>query len=421
MISSFSREISDVTNDITSRKYDVAIIGGGITGLSSALYAVKAGASVILLEKDRIGCGASGKSGGQLVTGVAPDIRKVIHTYDLEIAQRLWEYSLLAVNVVRGIVERHKIDCCLEDGHLLVAHTTREAEQLAGQMRILQENFGDKGWDWVSGNQLQIAAGSDVFAGGVLDLRGGRLDPAAYVEGLAAAAKCAGARIQEFCPALAVDSDIGAVETSVGTIAAENIILAVDGSLPKFVPEVRQLMTCVWTAQMVISNAHSHDSQIMSPMYAVADTRSITTYYRSLSDDGLLFGHATSVSKQHNFRLLRKLGHHLHSILPQWSTSTSYRVETGQIPTSWNEVPFIRRGQGRLVYAGGYSGQGIAWATLAGRILASEVIEGSDDFTFFNRIPLKVIHSRLMQELCVRRNHGAAVFQDYLRRLQLAN
>src|SRR5271165_957253 len=174
-------------------KVDVAIVGGGFCGLSAARVLAQRGVHVVLLEAETLGWGASCRNGGMVLTGMKLPVPTLIARYGRENVQRMYAASLESIDLVEQIVKDEGIDCAFSRcGHLEVAckpsHFVAYAESASG----IHREFGHQ-LRIVPKNELRSEIGSDIYFGGMVDEISAGLNPAQYVNGLAKAARRAGA------------------------------------------------------------------------------------------------------------------------------------------------------------------------------------------------------------------------------------
>src|SRR5574341_1237042 len=176
-------------------KVDVAIIGGGYTGLSAARTLAKNGVKAAVLEAETIGWGASSRNGGMVLTGLKLGMRSVLDKYGRDVARRLFQCSLESINTVEKVVKEENIDCAFaRTGHLLAANKPKHFAALKDEVEFMQKEFGHKVC-LIPPEEQRGEIGSDLYHGALLDELSGGLNPAQYVAGLATAATRAGATL----------------------------------------------------------------------------------------------------------------------------------------------------------------------------------------------------------------------------------
>ncbi len=156
-----------------SQEADICIVGAGFSGLAAGLFLRERGYRVILLEGERVGWGASGRNGGQLINGFNGGI-DFLHDYFSDCGTSVAELHLAGGDILREVTERHRIDCDYRPGHVTVAYTQKHMQGLAEEAKLCQRH-DIPGYQLLDKDQLQEYVGSGVYAGGLLDGRGGHI------------------------------------------------------------------------------------------------------------------------------------------------------------------------------------------------------------------------------------------------------
>ena len=216
---------------------DVCIIGGGYTGLSSAIHLRKAGYSVVVLEANKVGWGASGRNGGHVGTGQRADQEQLENMVGLEQAKALWQLGLEAVDTVCGLIDEFAIDCELATGNLHVASKRGDAAELEEEVEHLQSVYGYEDMRYVAPAELREMTSGQGFHGGVLDSGCRHLHPLNYALGLAKAADDLGAVLHEDSRVLSyTEGEQVCVKTDQGEVKARFLVLACNGYLDRLEP-----------------------------------------------------------------------------------------------------------------------------------------------------------------------------------------
>ena len=185
-----------------THRCDVCVVGGGIAGTSTALHLAERGFDVILVEAQQIGWGASGRSGAQVLPGVAASQDKLERLIGAADARRVWDVSVEGVHLVRDLIARHGIDAQFVAGHMLTAVKPRQDGELRAQVEELQQRYHYPGVRYMPQDEVRSIIASDRYRGALYDPNAGHLHPLNYTLGLAAAAERRGARIFEGTRAL---------------------------------------------------------------------------------------------------------------------------------------------------------------------------------------------------------------------------
>ena len=176
---------------------DVCVVGGGIAGCATALFLAERGYKVVLLEGNRIAYGASGRSGGQAIVGYACSQDKLVAQVGKADARKMFDISVDALDLMRDLIAKHRIDCDLHWGHLHTAIKPRQEADLRAWQEELVKEYGYTGIRWLDRAELGAVLNTDRYIGALRDDRRGHLHPLNYTLGLEAAPSAAGVKIFE--------------------------------------------------------------------------------------------------------------------------------------------------------------------------------------------------------------------------------
>jgi gamma-glutamylputrescine oxidase len=371
------------------RTADICVIGAGYTGLSAALHAAEAGASVIVLEARSVGFGASGRNGGQIHSGWRKDQQELERWLGPLHARELWALAEEAKALVHGLIDRHGIACELKPGLLIAAHRIRAAHTLARDAEHLSAAYGYCGFRMLSAEECATETGSTKYQGGRLDRGGGHLHPLLYAYGLADAAESAGAEICEQSPVLTIERSRNGIELRCdgGQVLASRTILATDAFTGVLVPELDRYIGHI--ESFIAATAPlpgPYANTILPHNIAVADTRHVLDYYRKSVDLRLLFagreayfGAPTDIAALVRARLIR--------VFPQLRDVAIEYAWSGTVGITVTRMPHFGKITERLLFGNGYSGQGVALATLGGCLLAEAATGHPERFDVLARVP----------------------------------
>lgn len=368
---------------------DVAVIGGGYTGLSAALTLAEAGFSVALLEARQIGSGASGCNGGQILSGFNQGPGEIAARVGQEAARGLWAMAEEAKALIRRRVARHAIPCALRSGQLYVALKPRHQRALEA-MQADWQAFGYARSQLLDRNALGRHVASDLYCGGLWDGGAGHLHPLAYAQGLARAAAAAGAALHEHTPALAIDADGPTVQihTPAGRVEANWLLLAGNAALGRLMPGIDRYIMPVGTflvATAPLGEATAH--ALLPSDAAVTDMNFVLNYFRRSADHRLLFGGGVSYSGLIRPDLAQSLGKSLRRAFPRLADVPLTHCWGGNVAITVNRLPHFGRLGRSILFAHGFSGHGVALSGLAGQLMA-EVVQGTAGrFDLFTRLP----------------------------------
>jgi gamma-glutamylputrescine oxidase len=367
---------------------DVCVIGGGLTGVSTALYLAERGYSVALLEAKRIGHGASGRNGGQLVSGYSCEMHRIRQEVGEEASKAFWDMGVEALADVDDRVGRHDIDCDRRSGYFFAALNSRQMcglEEMHGEWRDL---YGYDQTALVARDQVGDWVGSDLYHGGVSDLGGGQIHPLNYLQGLALAAQSAGAQMFEHSAATHIQrGSRPEVRTAQGLVRAKFLVLAGNAYLGGLVPEMRRRLarvsSFVGTTQPL--DAATAD-RILPANVAVADCNAALDYFRLTEDRRLLFGAGAGYAGHEPLALRRYLLGRVRTVFPALSDVELDHAWSGPIGITVNRIPDFGRLEPTIYYAQGFSGHGVALTGLAGKLMAEAIAGDAERFDMFAAI-----------------------------------
>ena len=357
---------------------DVCVIGGGYTGLSAALHLAEAGLDVVLLEAQRVGWGASGRNGGQLGSGQRQDQGWLEQAFGAGRARMLWDMAEEAKALVRGLAARHGIDCDLRAGVIHAAHRPGEVAPLHADAEKLARDYGYGAVEPLDRAGIRRLLATDAYHGGVLDRGAGHLHPLKLALGLARAAAAVGVRIFEASRVEAIGSGAHPeVRTPEGLARARFVLIATNGYLGALAPAVAARLMPI--NNFVVATdplGEAAAEALIRQDLAVADTRFVVNYFRRSTDHRLLFGGGESYGYRFPRDIARIVRPRLASIFPQLAHVPIEYAWGGTLAITVNRMPAFQRLATNVLSAGGYSGHGLALATLAGKVMA-EAVEGT--------------------------------------------
>lgn len=368
---------------------DIAIVGGGFTGLSAALHLAERGYDVALVEAHRVGFGASGRNGGQVGTGQRQDQDVLEKTVGKTRASALWNLSLEAVNLVKDLVARHAIHCNYVPGIIHADHRARFVPQSHAYAEKLRRDYGYEHLRPLDRDAIRQLVGSEAYHGGTLDMGGGHLHPLTYALGLAAAADRAGVRIFENSRVLRLHAgDPATVDTDQGRLKARHVILAANGYMGGLVPSVARKVMPInnfIVATEPLTEAFARN--LIRDNHAVADSKFVINYFRLSHDRRMLFGGGESYGYTFPRDIIALVRKPMLAIYPQLADVKVDYAWGGTLAITMSRMPHFVRVAPNILSAGGYSGHGVALATLAGRILAETVAGQAERFDLMAGVP----------------------------------
>ena len=369
-------------------KADLVVVGGGFTGLSAALTAAEAGYSVVLLEERRIGWGASGRNGGQMIPGMRWSAIDLVEKFGVERGSRLVEIGMEATARVRNRIARHAIDCDLVDGHFHAAWKPAHLDEMERELDLLRRLIGYEGARTVARDEVTGIVASEAYHGGIFDTNGGHLHALNYALGLARAALDAGVVIHEETPAVSVDHGTPVrVTTPGGMVEAKHGVLACDADIGSIEPRLGRMMMPVVNYNVTTRQLSEDEAQALIPSNAsVAESRFVLNYYRLTSDNRLMFGGGEKYSPKPPADVRAFVRPHLVNIFPQLESIELEHAWGGTIGVTMNRLPHFGR-IGNSFFAHGYSGHGVLLTTLAGELVVEAMRGSSERFDMIADLP----------------------------------
>ncbi|WP_308389429.1 FAD-binding oxidoreductase [Acidithiobacillus sp. AMEEHan] len=367
---------------------DVCIIGGGLTGVSAALELAEKGYKVALVEAQDIGWGASGRNGGQIVPGLATDIRVLEKLVGTETAKILWDFSLGAIESIHSRVQKHQIDCDLRSGYLHAAIKKRQVEDLLSWQTAL-DRFGHPPTKLLRGAALRGALDSPRYLAALSDPAGGHLHPLNYTLGLAQAAQEAGAQLFVRSPVRQIKPGTEiVVETPKGAIRSGFLLVCGNAYLGQLLPSISPYVMPVGTYIAATEPLGEDRARALIPsLAAVADLNFVLDYFRLSADYRLLFGGRVSYSTVPPPQLGSAMLRRMHKVFPQLIGVQAEYAWGGNVAITRNRAPHLGRLRDNLFFAQGFSGHGVALTGWAGKLMAELIAKQSTDFDVFTRIP----------------------------------
>ena len=369
---------------------DVCIVGAGFTGLSAALHLAGRGYDVVLLDAHRVGWGASGRNGGQVGTGQRLDQDALEKAVGKGHARALWDLAQEAVALTRALANRHAPEAGWADGIIHACHRPRHVPHARAYAERMARDYGYDLIRPLDREELRSLVGSPAYHGGDIDMGGGHLHPLRYALGLARAAAAAGVRLHEHSTVRRIgDSDPALVETAAARITARHVLLACNGYLGHL--EARTAARVMPINNFIVATeplSPEARKAVLSADHAVADSKFVINYFRFSEDNRLLFGGGESYGYRFPdiARLVRKP---MVEIFPQLRDAKITHAWGGTLGITLNRMPHFERLKGNILTASGYSGHGVALATLGGQLAAEAIAGQAERFDLMARVPTR--------------------------------
>jgi len=364
---------------------DVCVIGGGFTGLSSALHLAERGYDVVLVEANRIGWGASGRNGGQLGSGQAVAASGLVARYGVERAQRLWRFAEEAKALARERIARHDIACDLRSGVLMAAAKSSHADWMKRECALLNEQFDYDRARFVPADEFGAFIASARYHAGVIDTGAGHLHPLNYALGLARVAVAAGARLHEGTRVEAIEPGVRPrAQIAGGAVRARHLLLCCNGYFEALDKRLAAKIMPIGNYMLATAPLGAERAKALMPAdAAVFDTKFVVDYYRLSEDGRLLFGGGENYSGREPSDIKAFVRRFMLRVFPQLADVPIDYGWGGQLAITRNRLPQFERLPGNVYAAQGFSGHGVALTALAGKLMAEAIAGDAERFDVF--------------------------------------
>ena len=385
----YANSIKEETNypvleeDLTT---DICIVGGGFSGVSAGLHLSELGYKVVIIEANKIGWGATGRNGGEIIGGFSGDdiMQK---KYDTKYTDMLWNMRWEGNDIIRKRVEKYHIDCDLKWGYLDVAIKKRHIQDLQFSYEDMQNHNYPHQISLLTGDEIKNLIGTNEYIGGLLNMGNGHVHSLNLCIGEAKATESLGTLIYEKSPVLRIEkNNKPKVYTSKGSVTANSLLLTgnayhhFDKKMQNFIIPVNSFVIATEPlSNEIINKINPQDLAVCDPNY-------ILEYFRLTGDKRLLFGTRLNYHGNDEDFIKTELRKKMLRIYPDLSNVKIDYGWTGKIAVTVNHIPQIGRLTSNIYYSQGYSGHGVNMTHLAGKLI-SEAISGTmERFDLFNSI-----------------------------------
>lgn len=403
-------------------QFDVAIIGGGYTGLSTARYLARLGLSSVVLEASRIGWGASGRNGGVVSGKFRLAFMDIARRFGVETARRMHDIGIEAIEHVGELVDVYDIAAARYQptGSLRCAHNQVSLTALQQECDWLHGTLGDKACSILSAEGMALETGSHDFVGGMLNSHGGIIHPLNFVLGLAAGLQSEGVKICQNSPVLGFKRvGLGVVvETANGIVKAKQVVIATNSysDLTSATRSVRKSIIPFRSAMIATEPlSETMDARLLGNGRSYTETRRMMRWFRK-ADGRLMYGGRGAFGKSDSetaFAALHK------AMLRQFPELEHVRVThrwSGLVAMTLDSVPHVGRLDDRVIYAVGYNGTGVAMSSYIGKHVADIAAGKPVDLGLLTSQPLKNVPLYAIREPVVRLVAGWYQFLDAIGR-----
>lgn len=367
---------------------DICIIGAGYTGLSTALFLLENGFKVTIVEAAKVGFGASGRNGGQIVNSYSRDIDVIERTVDPKQAQLLGQMAFEGGRIIRERIAKYNIQCDLKDGGVFAAITPKQMGHLESQKK-LWERYGHTQLELLDAKRIREVVSTENYIGGMLDMSGGHIHPLNLALGEAAAVESLGGIIHEQSPAIRVERGANPlVHTPKGRVKAKFVVVAGNAYLGNLLPELAsKSMPC--GTQVITTEPLSEEmaKSLLPQDYCVEDCNYLLDYYRLTGDNRLIYGGGVVYGARDPANIEAIIRPKMLKTFPQLKNVKIDYAWTGNFLLTLSRLPQVGRIGDNIYYSQGCSGHGVTYTHLAGKVLAEALRGQAERFDAFASLP----------------------------------
>ncbi len=367
---------------------DVCIVGAGYTGLSTAIALLENGFKVSIVEAAKVGFGASGRNGGQIVNSYSRDIDVIERTVGPKQAKLLGDMAFEGGRIIRERIKKYDIQCDLKDGGVFAANTAKHMKHLESQKK-LWERYGHTQLELMDAERICEVVGTDIYKGGLLDMSGGHIHPLNLALGEAAAVESLGGVIYEQSPAIRIDRGANpVVHTPNGRIKAKFVVIAGNAYLGNLIPELSaKSMPC--GTQVITTEPLSDElaKSLLPQDYCVEDCNYLLDYYRLSGDKRLIFGGGVVYGARDPANIEAIIRPKMLKAFPQLKDVKIDYAWTGNFLLTLSRLPQVGRLGDNIYYSQGCSGHGVTYTHLAGKVLGEALRGQAERFDAFAELP----------------------------------
>jgi gamma-glutamylputrescine oxidase len=374
-----------LAGDITS---DICVIGAGFTGLSTAIHLAESGFKVTVLEGSRVGFGASGRNGGQIVHSYSRDIDFIEKNYGKEVGAQMGAMAFEGGSIIRRLVKQYNINCGLKEGGLFAACTEKQLREMEGK-KALWEAHGHTQLEMLDATTIKNHVGSDRYVGGLMDHSGGHFHPLNLVQGEAEALESLGGVIYEDSKVVKVVEGAKAkVITANGSVTADFVVVAGNAYLDDLIPKLQSKAIPCGT-QIITTEplSKAQQEQLLPKDNCVEDCNYLLDYFRLSQDGRLIYGGGVTYGAREPSRIESKIRPNMLKTFPQLKDVKVDFAWTGNFLLTLMRLPQVGRIGSNIYYSQGYSGHGLTCTHLAGKVLSDAIQGQAKRFDVFASLP----------------------------------
>ncbi len=367
---------------------DVCIIGAGYTGLSAGLHLAEAGFKVVILEQAKVGWGASGRNGGQIVHSYSRDIDVIENNYGKEQAKPLAEMMFEGAQIIRERVAKYNIDCDLKSGGVYAALTKKKVKALEEQKQ-LWEKWGNRNLTLIDNKEeIKKVVNTDIYQALLVDKSGGHFHPLNLTLGEAAAFEQNSGVIYENSPVIKIErGSIPVVHTALGFVQAKFVVVACNAYIGDLEPKLANMAMPCGTQVITTEPLGRLADEIIPSDYCVEDNNFLLDYYRLSGDKRLIFGGGVIYGARDPSHIESILRPNMLKVFPQLKNAKIDYGWTGNFLLTLSRMPEVGKLSDNIYYSQGCSGHGVTFTHLIGRLLAEAIRGQAERFSAFERLP----------------------------------
>lgn len=377
-ISPPAAETAQATQDT---RVDVAVVGAGYTGLSTAIHLRQTGINVAVIEAAEAGWGASGRNGGQVIPGLKIDPDEIEAFVGGARGRRLVDWAGSAPDMVFDLIKQHEIDCSpVRNGWIQPAYTKASLEIVGSRCRQWQERGAPV--EMLDPAKLPDILGTPKYVGAWMDRRGGSINPMAYSRGLARAALAAGARIYTSTPVQKLEraASVWKVITPRATFTADHVVVATGAYCGNLVPGLKRTIVATRIGEVATKPlGHNVLTKILPGRQLASDWRRLLASFRITPDGRLMMGGSTATAGPETTKIRDSLHRAARDLFGHYCEFEWDFFWSGVFAVTPDKLPHLHEPYPNLIAALGCNGRGIAISTAMGKVLAERVRGVSED------------------------------------------
>jgi gamma-glutamylputrescine oxidase len=365
---------------------DVCVIGAGFTGTAAALELAERGLSVIVLEAVRVGFGASGRNGGQIVNGYSRDLDVISARYGESAGKVIGALACEGGDIIRERAIKYGIQCDVQPGMLTTAFSARQMRELEHHVKVWN-SFGYDQFEMLDKNGLAPHVVTDRYVGGLIDRKGGHIHPLNLVQGEAAAFESLGGRIYENSPVVSVDMDNAVVKTAQGEVRAKYVFVCGNAYLHGVLPDLESRVMPVSTQVLATEPLGEKAAQLLPSNVCVEDCNYVLDYFRRTADNRILYGGGIVYGGTDPVSIRAKVLPLMLKTFPGLKDTRIDYTWSGNFALTLTRFPQMGKLAPKVFFSHGDSGHGVTTTHLLGRILAEAVAGDTTRFDVFAKLP----------------------------------